>query len=99
MVTVKYKRKALEKYNRNKNEANKKWGPIVGEEYIKQLSLVYAAETIDDLFSIPQLRFHLLKGDREGQHAIVLTNRVRLIVECKGNSKVIIHEVSTKHDE
>ena len=99
MITVKYKRKSLEKWYRNRNEARKKWGPIVGEKYIKQLSLVYASETIDDLYSIPQLRFHPLKGDREGQHSIVLTNRARLIVECKSNSIIIIHEVSTKHYE
>lgn len=99
MLIVKYKRKSLEKCYRNKNEASKKWGPIVGEKYIKQLSLVYAAETIDDLYSIPQLRFHSLKGDREGQHSIILTNRARLIVECEGNSIIIIQKVSTKHYE
>lgn len=99
MLIVKYIRKSLEKCYRNKNETSKKWGSIVGEKYVKQLSLVYAAETIDDLYLIPQLHFHPLKGNREGQHAITLTNRARLIVECKGNLIIIIREVSTRHYE
>jgi len=75
LLIVKYKRKSLEKCYRNKNEASKKWGPIVGEKYIKQLSLVYAAETIDDLYSITQLHFHPLKGDRESQQTLYSTHK------------------------
>ncbi|MCH8124810.1 type II toxin-antitoxin system RelE/ParE family toxin [candidate division KSB1 bacterium] len=99
MITVKFRRIYLEKCYRIKSEAHKKWGPIVGDKYIKQLNLIYATESVKDLYLIPQLRFHPLKGDLEGHHSITLTYRARLIVKCDGDTIILIEKVSTKHYE
>lgn len=99
MITVKYKKKYLEKCYLKKADAVKRWGPIVADKYIKQLNLIYAVEQIDELYLIPQLGFHPLKGDRYGQHAIVLTRRARLIVKCQRNTIIIVEEVNVGHYE
>jgi len=99
LISVKYKRKYLEKCYREKAEAVKRWGPKVGTKYIRHLNLVYAVERIDDLYSLPQLGFHPLKGNRKGQHSIILTRRARLIVKCEGDTIIIIEEVSVGHYE
>ena len=58
----------------------------------------HAAESIEDLHRIPVLRVHGLKGDRQGQYALWLTARARLIVTFTGEAQttVRIEEVS-KH--
>lgn len=99
MIDVQYKKKYLEKCFRSLSLATKRWGPDIGRKYIKQLSFVYAAEAIQDLYKIPTLRFHPLKGDRKGQYAITLAKRARIIVEVEGNTILIVEEVNTDHYE
>ena len=98
-MRVEFKKKYLEKCFRNKSEAVKKWGTEVGTKYRKQLLLVYAANSGDDLFHIPQLHFHPLTGDRKGQYSIRLTGRARLIAEINDNTLFIVQEVNTEHYE
>lgn len=99
LIIVRYRKRFLEKCYKQKAEAIKRWGPIVGEKYIKHLNLIYAAEKTDDLYHLPQLGFHPLKGDREGQHSIILTRRARLIVKCEADTIIIVEEVSADHYE
>lgn len=70
----------------------------MARRYAQRINDLYAAETVEDLYRIPPLRFHPLKGDRRGQYALSLTDRVRLIVSVAGEATPIVwvEEVS-KH--
>ena len=63
------------------------------------MEMVFAVNTIEDLYTIPQLKFHPLTGDRDSQHSIKLTDRARLIVECISETKIKIIDVDTTHYE
>jgi toxin HigB-1 len=95
---LKFSKRYLEKCYRSKKDAIRRWGTDVGERYINRISTLYAVESINDLYKIPQLSFHPLTGDRKGQYAISLTGRARLIVEIEEN-QIIIEKVSTDHYE
>ncbi len=99
MLTIKFSNRNLEKCYRNRNQAIHRWGHVIGENYIKRVNAIFAADSIDDLYKIPQLKFHPLTGDRKGQYAISLTGRARLIVGIENNSIIIIEEVNTEHYE
>jgi len=98
LLVVKYRRKYLEKCYRKKDEAVKKLSKPIAENYIKRLSLIYSANTIDDLYSFPQLKFHPLKGKLGDKHSIKITNRARLIVTIENDNTIIIEEM-TRHYE
>ncbi len=90
MLTVKFSKRYLEKCYRKESEAIRRWGVDVGKKYIMRVSILYAVESINDLYKIPQLKFHPLKGDRKGQYAISSTERSRLIIKVKDNQIIII---------
>ena len=54
-----------------------------------------------ELAQLPGLRYHPLKGDRAGYHAVKLTGRMRLIFTLKGEALAIvcIEEVSKHYDD
>jgi proteic killer suppression protein len=55
----------------------------VARRYIERVNILYQAKSVDDLFKIPPLKFHPLKGDRKGQHAMTLHDRTRMIVSLR----------------
>jgi proteic killer suppression protein len=97
-VQVKFRTKQLQRCYESHTKATQKWGADVARRYVERISILYAAETVDDLHRIPVLRFHPLKGNRQGQYALSLTARARLIVTFTGktNTTAWIEEVS-KH--
>jgi proteic killer suppression protein len=56
---------------------------------------------VEDLFRMPPLRFHPLKGDREGQFALTLIDRFRLIVSFPDQDRktVQVEEVSAHYGD
>ena len=99
MLIVKFSSRQLEKCYRSESAAIRRWGIDVGKRYINRVNILFAVESVEDLYTIPQLRFHPLTGNRKGQYAISLTGRARLIVEIEDNQIIIIEEVSTEHYE
>jgi proteic killer suppression protein len=97
-VQVKFRTTQLQRCYESPTKAIQKWGAEVGRRYVQRIDILYAAETIEDLYRIPVLRFHPLKGNRQGQYALWLTARARLIVTFTGEAEttVWIEEVS-KH--
>jgi toxin HigB-1 len=51
---------------------------------MRRLATIAAAEAMVHLVNVPG-RFHALTGDRRGQYALSLSDRLRLIVEPVGN--------------
>ncbi len=80
-------------------EGEREWGPEVARRFIQRINLLYAAETVSDLRTMRALRFHALKGERQGTFALELDRRMRLIVTFPAPGTVGIEEVSTHHGD
>ena len=82
-------------------EAKGRWGDTVGDRYVGRINALYAAESVEDLFRLPPLRFHPLKGDRKGQFALTLIDRFRLIVSFPDEDRktVRVEEVSQHYGD
>ena len=97
-MQVKFRTKQLQRCYESHKAAAREWGAEVARRYVQRIGILYAAETVEDLHRIPVLRLHPLKGNRQGQHALWLTTRARLIITFTGKTATIawIEEVS-KH--
>lgn len=82
-----------------KKARTKLWGPDVAERYVERVNIVYAARAKSDLFTLPQLRFHPLTGDRSGQYAATLIGRWRLILTFNTAETVADVEVEEAPEE
>lgn len=98
---VNFRTRQLQRCYESHKEAARQWGAAVARRYIERVGVLYATETVDDLYRIPPLRFHPLKGARRGQYALWLTDRARLIVSFAGRAKqtVWVEEVSQHYDD
>lgn len=80
--------------------AAKEWGPAVGRAYIKRVEVLRSMKAFSEVFAQPSWRAHPLKGQREGQCAIALNDRWRLIVrEGEDGSAVTIEEVTNHYGD
>lgn len=74
------------------------WGADVAAKYIQRVDTPYAVGSGADLYRLQALRFHALKGSREGQHAIRLDRAWRLIVTFDDEQMRIVRvEEVTRH--
>lgn len=76
------------------------WGHDVGQRYIQRIHEILDAQNISQLYRIPALRLHPLRGSRSGELSMYLTGRWRLIV-TRGDTPqtIIIAEVSNHYDD
>jgi len=87
-------RQLLRRYE-SSSEAIRAWGQQVARKYIQRVDILYAVKNLEELYQIRSLKFHKLTGEREGQYAIVLDHRWRLIVTyVEAESKIRIEEVT-----
>lgn len=86
----------LVKCYQESDRAIRRWGPDVGRRYIQRVNVLYAQKRFSDLYTIRSLRLHPLKREREGQYAITLLGRWRLVVVPVAEGKVRLEEV-TQH--
>lgn len=78
-------------------EAARTWGTDVGRRYILRINALLSAEAFSDLYTVRSLRLHPLKGDRAGQYAIDITNRVRLVLTYQDDEQTIRVEEVSQH--
>jgi proteic killer suppression protein len=97
-LEIRFKTNKLQKQYENYKIAEKTYGQQVAKKYIQRVNILKSAKSFDDLYKIPQLKFHPLTGDRVGEFAISLTGFYRLIITNVGDMFDIakIEEVS-KH--
>lgn len=97
-MEVRFKTRKLEKQYLNAKEAEKAYGAQVAKRYIQRINILKNARSFEELYTISVLKFHQLKGDRDGEYAIALTGFYRLIIRNVGEiyDIVRIEEVS-KH--
>ena len=97
-MEIRFKTNKLRKQYEHVKEAEKAYGEKVAKKYILRLNILKSAKCFEDLYQIPSLRFHPLKGNRKGEYAMTLTGYWRLIITNDGETFDIakIEEVS-KH--
>lgn len=98
-MEVRFKTKKLQKQYEKSAEASKVYGEQVAKKYIMRINILKSAKSFEELYTIPTLKFHPLKHDRDGEYAISLTGFYRLIITNDGDNGfdiVKIEEVS-KH--
>ncbi len=100
-MIVNFRTKKLESYYCESSQAIKKSGDQVAKKYIQRVNLIKTARDLDEVMSLPGLRCHPLKGDRQGQYAVKLTGFYRLIFTVEGDRLDIaqIEEVSKHYDD
>lgn len=97
-LEVDFRTRKLRKQYEDFEQAKRAYGKQVARKYIQRVSIIKAAQDIDELMTLPGLRCHPLKGKRQGQYAVNLTGFYRLIFTLEGDRLEIamIEEVS-KH--
>jgi proteic killer suppression protein len=100
-LEVRFRTKQLEDCYLQSAKAARAFGPEVGRRYIGRINLIKAAPDLDTLKNLPGLRCHPLHGDRKGQWAATLIDRVRLIFTFSDGAMTIvrIEEVSKHYDD
>ena len=82
------------------NRAARQWGEPVGRRYVFRINQILDVEDFYQLYNIPSLRLHRLRGERWGELSIYLTGRWRLIVTMGDTERsIIIEEVSNHYDD
>ncbi len=100
-MIINFKTKKLDSCYCKSNQAKKEFGDIVATKYIQRINLIKAAKNLDEVMSLPGLRCHPLKGNRQGQYAVKLTEFYRLIFTVDGDrlNIALIEEVSKHYDD
>jgi proteic killer suppression protein len=73
---------------------------VVAEQYIRRIETLQAVTEFNDLRAIRSLRLHPLRGDREGEYAMTLHGRWRLILRLDlSNNRLIVQEVMNHYGD
>lgn len=100
MYDIEFKTKKLERCYLVSQYGQRVLGPEIARKYIERINILRSIESLDDLKTFPQLRFHPLKGDRQDQYAINLTGYIRLIFTLQREEmQIICIEEVSKHYE
>lgn len=100
-MQVNFKTNKLRRHYERQAEATKAYGPEVGRRYVQRIGLIRQTRTLAELQTLPGLRCHPLKGNRQGQWAVNLTGFMRLIFTFEDDelTVVCIEEVSKHYDD
>lgn len=97
-MKIRFRTRGLQRQYEHSKEAEKAYGRAVARKYIQRVNIIKASQGLHDLIAQGPLRCHPLKGQRQGQYAMRLHDRWRLIftVESGVIEVACIEEVS-KH--
>jgi len=100
-VEVRFRTRKLQKQYEKSLEAEKAYGREVARKYINRVNIIKRACEINELCTLPALRCHQLRGNRQGQWAVKLTGYYKLIFTLEGKWSEIarIEEVSKHYDD
>jgi toxin HigB-1 len=94
---IEFGSRRLEEAASSFDTSSRTFGVPIGRKYIQRLAVLRAADKFNQLYGFHALRFHELKGDREGQYSIFLTENYRLIIEKIDEDKIHIVNVEDYH--
>ena len=90
----------LQRCYEQSSEATRTWGADAARRYIQRVGILLDTRVFDELYTVRALRLHPLKGNREGQYAITLVGRWRLILTYLPEEQAIrVDEVSNHYDD
>ena len=99
-MEVVFRTRELRRCYQDSREASRKWGQAVGAKYVERITVLQATPVFDDLYSHSALRLHLLKGNRQGDYAVTVHGRWRLIVTLgAAPGQLIVKEMSDHYDD
>ena len=99
-MEVIFRTRQLQLNYEDENRATRQWGEPLGSRYILRINQILDVENFYQLYGIPSLRLHPLRGARRGELSIYLTGRWRLIVSMGDTAEsIIIEEVSNHYDD
>ena len=100
-LIVTFRTKRLERCYVEHAKAVQEFGHDVARRYIERINIIKHTAGLEELAQMPGLRYHPLKGNRAGYHAIKLTGFMRLIFTLEGETLAIvrIEEVSKHYDD
>jgi toxin HigB-1 len=99
-VQVKFRTRELREAFERYRKGVRLWGDFVARRYIQRVKLLQVANSVDDLFKVPPLKFHPLTGDGKGRYSLTLVNRSRMITTFEDLAMTIVwvEEVSKHYD-
>lgn len=100
-MQVEFRSARLRKCYTHSATAAREWGDKLSRRYIERVNVLKSAKSADDLYKIPALRFHPLKGDREGRHAMTSIGRWRMVVTFEDDALTVVRveEVSAHYGD
>ena len=99
-MEVIFRTRQLQLNYEDENRATRQWGEPVGPRYVLRINQILDVENFYQLYGIPSLRLHPLRGARRGELSIYLTGRWRLIVRMGDTAEsIIIEGVSNHYDD
>ncbi len=96
-MEIRFANNNLQRCYEDEVRAIRRWGQQIGHRYISRIDVLYAAQTLDDLYSFQSLHFHPLTGNRAGEWAITLHGPWRLILDDLDDNSVRVKEVSVHY--
>ena len=99
-MEIRFRTRKLQKQYEKSLEAENTYGQVV-RKHIQRVNIIKQAHDIDELCALPGLRWHALKGARQGRWAVKLKGYYRWIftLERKKVESVRIGEVSEHYDD
>jgi proteic killer suppression protein len=100
-VQVTFRTKRLQECYAAAKKAQREWDEKVARRYIERVNILKHAKSVDDLYKTPGLRFHPMKGDKEGRYSITLIDRWRMEVSFRDKALTIVRveEVSQHYGD
>jgi len=97
-MQVSFRAKRLEECYTSAAKAQRDWDEKTGRRYIERVNILKTAKSAADLYKIPSLNFHPLKGDKQGLYSITLVGRWRMEVSFQDERLTIVRvEEVTRH--
>lgn len=112
-MEITFKTKKLETLCENRKKGVSKFNPQVYVKIVQRLNEIGACENMKQLYSLPNLKLHMLKGNYKDHFAINVNNKVRIIFLPQGGvgeyyengifqsvmvEKVVICSIEDYHD-
>lgn len=100
-MEVTFSTSQLEACFRSSRLGQRAWGVDVSRRYVERINILRSARSMADWYAIRALRLHPLTGRRQGQLAMTLTGRWRLIVTFGSDAMTVVRvkEVSKHYDD
>ena len=93
-----FRTNALRRCFEDERRASRRWGAVVGQQYVDRLWEIQTVPDWDALSVVSEFGFHPLRGDRAGEFAVRLTGAMRLIVLPGDTDRdIIIWNVENYH--